>query len=42
MDSEDEAKLMSCDCCGQMKEGVTFLIVYGLDTFACPECRGLE
>jgi hypothetical protein len=41
--NEEETGLMQCDCCGQYKEEVSFCITScGLDTWACPACRGLE
>lgn len=39
---EPEPDLMQCDCCGQMKEGVIFVVAHGLDTYACEECRWWE
>jgi hypothetical protein len=31
-----------CDCCDQLKYGCTDVVAYGLDTHACPQCRGLD
>ena len=31
-----------CDCCGKMKVGCVDLVWAGMDTHACPECRGEE
>ena len=39
MDAED--RLSECDCCGKMKYGCEDCIAPGgMDTHACPECRG--
>jgi hypothetical protein len=29
-----------CDVCGKEKKGVRIIQAYGMDTYACPECRG--
>lgn len=42
MDSEDEAELMQCDCCGEWRDDVAHVFVMGMDTYACDKCRGLE
>lgn len=31
----------TCDCCGKIRE-VTKCIAYGIETFACDECRQQE
>jgi hypothetical protein len=42
LDDQDD-ELIQCDCCGQFKEDVSFCVTScGLDTFACPACRGIE
>ena len=30
-----------CDCCGLIKPGVSFCVAYGIDTYACDDCRGI-
>ena len=36
----DRERMSECDCCAAMKYGCEDVIAYGLDTHACPECRG--
>ena len=37
---EAEERVSECDCCQQMKAGCVDLVYLGMDTHACPECRG--
>lgn len=34
----------SCDCCGEMVpiSDIAKVIAYGIETFACGRCRGVE
>ena len=32
----------ACDCCGGMKPNVSFCVAYGIDTFACDDCRNIQ
>jgi hypothetical protein len=41
-DALEDERLSECDCCGKMKAGCVDIVAYGLDTHACPQCRGLE
>lgn len=34
-----ESKFKECDCCGEQKPQLTRCIAYGIETFACAECR---
>jgi hypothetical protein len=36
----DREFLSCCDCCGEMKYGCVDLVFMGMDTHACPTCRG--
>jgi hypothetical protein len=38
--SDREDFLSQCDCCGELKYGCIDVVAYGLDTHACPACRG--
>jgi len=31
-----------CDCCGRMvpREEISFTVAFGIDTYACDDCRG--
>ena len=42
--SEANEPMGSCDLCGKSKpvHKLSFLIMYGLDTYACDECRGYD
>jgi hypothetical protein len=31
-----------CDCCGKLKHGCVDIVAFGMDTHACPECRGVD
>lgn len=37
--SEDAEVIAECDCCGQMR-ALERCWAYGIETFACDECRG--
>lgn len=32
----------TCDCCGQEDTPLNFRIAYGIETYACNECCGIE
>jgi hypothetical protein len=36
----DERLVSQCDCCGKYKADCVDLTWHGMDTHACPECRG--
>jgi hypothetical protein len=42
LDAVAEERLSQCDCCGKMKAGCEDVVAYGLDTHACPQCRGYD
>jgi hypothetical protein len=35
-------ELKQCDCCADMVRRLYFSVSYGLDTWACAKCRGIE
>lgn len=35
----DREYLSQCDCCAAMKYDCVDLVIMGMDTHACPECR---
>lgn len=37
---EPEGDASECDCCGKLKYGCVNIVAFGIDTHACPECRG--
>ena len=38
----DRERRSECDCCGKMKYDCVDLVYLGMDTHACPACRGEE
>jgi hypothetical protein len=34
--------LKSCDCCDAKVSRLYFCIAYGIETYACAKCRGIE
>lgn len=41
---EEEVRLAQCDCCGKMvdRDQIVRLIAYGIETYACDECRSWD
>ena len=39
---DEEIRQAQCDCCGKMvgRDQICRLIAYGIETYACDECRG--
>ena len=42
MDDDEAMHISECDCCGLNKVGCIDLVYMGMDTHACPECRGQD
>lgn len=42
--TEDQPELYECDCCGKMVEPdcMARCWPFGIETFACEECRGVK
>ena len=40
LDAAEEERVSECDACGELKSGCRDLVYMGMDTHACPECRG--
>ena len=40
MEDDEALHVSECDCCGLNKVGCIDLVYMGMDTHACPECRG--
>lgn len=38
---DEDEDLRECDCCGKMKPDVERCWAYGIETFACEECRNV-
>lgn len=37
-----EPVIGECDCCGAHDVNLTFVMAYGIETYACSKCRGHE
>ena len=37
---DEDQHVSECDCCGKMKAGCRDVVYLGMDTHACPQCRG--
>lgn len=36
------ADVAQCDCCQRPRTGCSLVLYHGNETYACPECRGVE